>query len=139
LVEEDENGSKRNQNEIGPAPFRMFTTIQELSMSVPEEERRDAEKTGELVRKKLLEIMDLQADIDALLRDSHPTPFGSQNWQYACPEALQRLVALAAIQFVLFEPVDRVKGNNEFKAAAERMMEVILSQLKTLKTKESDW
>jgi hypothetical protein len=50
-------------------------------MSVPEEERRDAEKTAELVRKKLMEIMDLQADIDALLRDKHPTPFGSQKWQ----------------------------------------------------------
>ena len=28
-------------------------------MSVSDEERRDAEKTGELVRKKLMEIMDL--------------------------------------------------------------------------------
>src|SRR5205809_4660065 len=37
-----------------------------LAMSVPDEVRRDAEKRGELVRKKLLEIMDLQADIDAL-------------------------------------------------------------------------
>ena len=34
-------------------------------MDVPEEERRDAERTGTVVRKKLLEIMDLQADIDA--------------------------------------------------------------------------
>src|ERR1700747_1222237 len=87
------------------------------SMNVPEEERRDAEKTGELVRKKLLEIMDLQADIDALLRDKQPTPFGSQQWQYACPEALQRLVAMAAVQFVLFEPADRVQGNNEVRVA----------------------
>ena len=47
-------------------------------MGVPDEERRDAEKTGELVSKKLMEIMDLQADIDALLRDKHPTPFGSE-------------------------------------------------------------
>ena len=47
-----------------------------IQMSVPDEERRDAEKTGGLVRKKLLEIMDLQADIDALLRESHPTPSG---------------------------------------------------------------
>lgn len=37
-------------------------------MNVPEEERRDAEKTGELVSNKLKEITDLQADIDALLR-----------------------------------------------------------------------
>jgi hypothetical protein len=41
-------------------------------MSVPDEVRRDAEKTGELVRKKLMEIMDLQADIDALLRTPIP-------------------------------------------------------------------
>ena len=108
-------------------------------MSVPDEVRRDAEKTGELVRKKLMEIMDLQADIDALLRDNHPTPFGSKNWQYGCLEALQRIVAMTAIQFILFEPVERVQGNDEFKVAADKMIEVILTQLKTLKTKESDW
>jgi hypothetical protein len=108
-------------------------------MSVPDDVRRGAEKTGELVRKKLMEIMDLQADIDALLRDEHPTPFGSKNWQYACPEALQRLVAMTAIQFVLFEPVGHVKGNDEFKVAADRIIEIILAQLKTLKTKKSDW
>ena len=108
-------------------------------MSVPDEVRRDAEKTGELVRKKLLEMMDLQADIDALLRDTHPTPFGSKKWQYACPEALQRLVAMTAIQFVLFEPVGRVKRNDEFKVAADKVIEIILAQLKTLQTKQSDW
>lgn len=108
-------------------------------MSVSDEERRDAGKTGELVRKKLMEIMDLQADIDALLRDKHPTPFGSKHWQYACIEALQRLVAMTAIQFVLFEPVSRVERNDEFKVAADKMIEIILAQLKTLKTKKSDW
>jgi hypothetical protein len=108
-------------------------------MSVPDEVRRDAERIGELVRKKLLEIMDLQADIDALLRDDHPTPFGSKNWQYASLEALQRLVAMTAIQFVLFEPVGRVKGSDEFKIATDRMIEIIIDQLRTLKTKKSDW
>jgi hypothetical protein len=108
-------------------------------MDVPDDVRRDAEKTGALVCQKLMEIMDLQADIDALLRDDHPTPFGSKNWQYACPEALQRLVAMTAIQFVLFEPIERVKGNDELNLAAERMIEIILNQLKTLKTKKSDW
>jgi len=49
-------------------------------MSVSDEERREANKTGQLVSKKLMEIMDLQADIDALLRDNQPTPFGSKNW-----------------------------------------------------------
>lgn len=108
-------------------------------MSVPEEERRDAENTGILVSKKLQEIMDLQADIDALLRDRHPTPFGSQNWQYACIEAQQRVVAVTAIQFILFEPNGRVEGDAEFRVAAARLLEIILAQLKTLKTKRSDW
>ena len=108
-------------------------------MSVPDEVRRDAEKTGELVRKKLMEIMDLQADIDALLRDKHPTPFGSKNWQYADIEALQRLVAMTAIQFVLFEPVERVKGNEEVNVRAESLLSMLSEQLKTLKTKKSDW
>src|SRR5687767_2491498 len=108
-------------------------------MSVPDEVRRDAERIGELVRKKLMEIMELQADIDALLRDDLPTPFGAKNWQYASLEALQRLVAMTAIQFVLFEPVERVKGNEEFKVAADRMIEILIAQLKTLKTKRSDW
>jgi hypothetical protein len=111
----------------------------EFPMSVPDEVRRDAEKTGGLVRKKLMEIMDLQADIDALLRDAHPTPFGSKNWQYACIEALQRLVAMTAIQFVLFEPKDRVQGNEEVKVVAEKLVSLLSKQLKTLKTKQSDW
>ena len=108
-------------------------------MSVSDEERRDAEKTGILVSKKMLEIMDLQADIDALLRDKHPTPFGSKHYQYACPEALQRVVAMTAIQFILFEPVDWVKRNDEFRVAADKMLELIVAQLRTLKTKKSDW
>src|SRR3954451_20517244 len=102
-------------------------------MSVSDEERRDAEKTGELVRKKLMEIMDLQGDIDALLRDKHPTPFGSKNWQYADIEALQRLVAITAIQFVLFEPVEMVKANEEVKVRAESLVSTLTEQLKTLK------
>ena len=108
-------------------------------MSVSDEERRDAEKTGELVSKKLMQIMDLQGDIDPLLPDKHPTPFGSKHWQYACIEALQRIVAMTAIQFVLFEPVGRVKRNDEFKVAADKVIEIILAQLKTLQTKQSDW
>jgi hypothetical protein len=108
-------------------------------MSVPDEVRRDAERTGELVGKKLMEIMDLQADIDTLLRGDQPTPFGSEKWQYACLEALQRIVAMTAIQFVLFEPVGRVKGNDEFRVAAEKLLKILVAQLKTLKTKKSDW
>ena len=108
-------------------------------MSVSDDERRAANKTGAIVSKKLLEIIELQADIDALLRDSHPTPFGSKNWQFAQPEALQRFVAMTAIQFILFEPVDWVKGNDDLKVAAEKLMNIIIAQLKTLKTKKSDW
>ena len=108
-------------------------------MDVSDEERRDAENTGELVRKKLFEIMDLQADVDALLRDKHPTPFGSEKWQYASLEALQRLVAMAAVQFILFEPVEWVKGNDEIKVTAEKLLETLGDQLKTLKKNKSDW
>ncbi len=108
-------------------------------MDVPDEVRREAEKTGELVRKKLMQIMDLQADIDALIREDHAKPFGSKDWQYASLEALQRLVVMKAIQFVLFEPVSWVKGNDEFKVAADRIFEIIIAQLKTLKAKQSDW
>ena len=106
-------------------------------MDVPDDVRRDAEKTGELVRKKLMEIMDLQADIDALLRDIHPTPFGSKNWQYACLETLQRLVAMTAIQFVLFEPVGFVAGNDEFKVVAEKLLTILADQLKVLVKNQS--
>jgi hypothetical protein len=108
-------------------------------MGVPDEMRRDAERTGALVHKKLLEIMELQADIDTLLRGDQPTPFGSEKRQYASLEALQRLVALTAIQFILFEPVDWVKGNDEVKVAADKLIKIIIAQLKTLKSKKSDW
>ena len=100
-------------------------------MDVPEE-RREAERTGNVVRKKLLEIMDLQADIDALLRDKHPTPFGSSKWKNARPQTLQRTVLMTAIQFVLFEPDVLVPGNDEFKVAAEKLLQIILGQLKAI-------
>src|SRR3954453_19794848 len=106
-------------------------------MDGADEVRREAGRIGELVGKKLLEIMELQADIDALLRPSHPTPFGSKRWQYASPEALQRLVAMTAIQFVLFEPADWVEGNDEFKGTADLMLTIIGRQLTTLKTRKS--
>lgn len=108
-------------------------------MGSSDEERRDAEKAGAVVGKKLLEIMDLQADIDALLRDKHSTPFGSKRWRYACIEARQRIVAMTAVQFLLFEPVELVEGNAELRGAAEKTIELIVAQLKTLKTKKSDW
>ena len=107
-----------------------------IYLDVPEEERREAERTGGLVRKKLMEIMDLQADIDALLREKHPTPFGSGKWKNSRPETLQRLVLMAAIQFVLFEPVEWVTGNDEFKVVAEKMLQIVRGQLKLLRKTE---
>ena len=107
-------------------------------MSVPDEVRRDAQRTGELVRKRLMAIMDLQAEIDTLLRGNQPTPFGSERWRYASLEALQRFVAMTAIQFVLFEPVGWVEGNEELKVAADEVMKILSAQLKTLKTRRSD-
>jgi len=101
-------------------------------LNVSKEEREDANRTGMVVRKKLLEIMDLQADTDALLRDSHPTPFGSKKWKNARLETLQRMVAMTAIQFVLFEPDGLVAGNDEFKVVADKLLKIILAQLKSL-------
>jgi hypothetical protein len=46
---------------------------------------------------------------------------------------------MTAIQFVLFEPVGHVKGNDEFRAAGDKMIETIITQLKTLKAKKFDW
>jgi hypothetical protein len=103
---------------------------------VSDEERKDAENTGVLVHKKLFEIMDLQADIDALLRDKHPTPFGSERWKNSRIETIQRLVAITAIQFVLYEPDDWVKGNKEIKSEAKKLIDIILDQLKMLEKTE---
>ena len=104
-------------------------------MSYSEDEINDAIKTQALVCKKLLEIMDLQGDIDVCLRDKHPTPFGSAKWKNARPEELQRLVAMTAIQFILFEPDNWVVGSDDFKVAAEKLLDVTISQLKRLKEK----
>ncbi|MFG0261944.1 MAG: hypothetical protein ACF788_06105 [Novipirellula sp. JB048] len=104
-------------------------------MSYSEDEINDAVKTQKLVCQKLLEIMDLQGDIDALLRDNHPSPFGSAKWKNARPEELQRLVMMTAIQFVLFEPKDWVQGNEEFNQVAENLLGVTSSQLNWLKEK----
>lgn len=105
-------------------------------MDVPEEERREANRIGALIRKKLFEIMDLQADIDALLRDKHPTPFGSTPFKNSCPETLQRVVAITAIQFILFEPVHLVKGNEEVHTVGKKLTDLIINQLKLLRETE---
>lgn len=104
-------------------------------MEFSEDEIRDAANAQALICRKLLEIMDLQADIDGLLRDKHPTPFGSKNWQNARPEELQRNVLRTAIQFVLFEPVDWVDGNDRFQGIADDMLKLILDQCKWIRAK----
>ena len=104
-------------------------------MDYSEDEVNDAIKAQRLVCQKLLEIMDLQGDVDALLRDSHPSPFGSAKFKNARPEELQRLVMMTAIQFVLFEPDDWVQGNGDFKEAAENLLKLSSSQLNWLKEK----
>ena len=98
-------------------------------MDVPEEERREANRIGALVCKKLFQIMDLQGDIDALLRDK-PTPFGSARFKNSRPETLQRVVAMTAIQFLLFEPASLVNGNEEVHTASKKLIDLIISQLK---------
>jgi hypothetical protein len=105
-------------------------------MEFSDEERRDAAKTAVLVCNKLLEIMDLQADIDTLLREKHPTPFGSERWKDSRPETLQRLVAMTAIQFLLFEPKDWIKGNDEITIVGRKLMDLILAQLKLIEPKK---
>jgi len=102
-------------------------------MEHSEDEIRDAAKSQALVRKKLLESMDLQADIDALMRDKLPTPFGSEKWKNARPEELQRLVLMTAIQFVLFEPVHWVEGNDRFKEISDEMLELVIGQCQWIK------
>ena len=104
-------------------------------MDYSEEEVNDAIKAHRVVCQKLLEIMDLQGDIDALLRDNHPSPFGSAKWKNARPEELQRLVMMTAVQFVLFEPDEWVQGNRDFKKVAQRLLEVTSSQLNWLEKK----
>mgnify|MGYP000688776943 CR=1 FL=1 len=39
---------------------------------------------------------------------------------------------MTAIQFVLFEPDDLVAGNEEFKVVADKLLQIILGQLKAM-------
>ena len=104
-------------------------------MDVPEEERREASRIGALVRKKLFEIMDLRGDIDALIRDK-PTPFGSGPFKNSRPETLQWVVAMTAIQFILFEPASLVNGNEEVHAVSKKLIDLIVNQLRLLRETE---
>jgi hypothetical protein len=105
-------------------------------LDVSDEERREAERIGVLVREKLFEIMDLQGEIDALVRDVHPSPFGSAKWKNCRPESLQRLVLITAMQFLLFEPVDLVQGNEEVHVTAKKLISMVIEQLRLLRATE---
>ena len=50
----------------------------------------------------------------------------------ARPETLQRLVLMVATQLVLFEPDDLVAGNDDFKVAADKVLQIIVAQLKAI-------
>jgi len=104
-------------------------------LDVPEEERRAANRIGALVRKKLFEIMDLQGDIDTLIRDK-PTPFGSGPFRNCRPESLQRVVAMTAVQFILLEPASLVNGNEEVHAVGKKLIDLIVGQLRLLRETE---
>lgn len=106
-------------------------------MDFSEEEIRAAVKAQALICEKLLQILDLQGDIDKLMRDVHHTPFDSAKWKKARPEELQRLVLMAAIQLVLFEPTDWVEGNEKIKVVGEDLIELVIGQMKWLKKKYS--
>jgi hypothetical protein len=104
-------------------------------LEVSDEERREANRIGALVREKLFEIMDLQGDIDTLIRDK-PTPFGSVPFKNCRPESLQRVVAMTAVQFILLEPVSLVNGNEEVHAVGKKLIDLIVSQLRLLRETE---
>jgi len=104
-------------------------------LDAPEEELREANRIGALVRKKLFEIMDLQGDIDTLIRDK-PTPFGSGPFKNCRPENLQWVVAMTAIHFILLEPASLVNGNEEVHAVGKKLIDLIVSQLNLLRETE---
>lgn len=96
----------------------------------------DAAKVAPLLCKKLLEIMDVQSEIDALVHGKLPMPYGSNKWKHASLEELERLVLMTAVQFVLREPVDGVVGNDEFQAAADRLLDVVHAQMEWLEARQ---
>ena len=105
-------------------------------MDVPEEERREANQIGALVRKKLFEIMNLQVDIDALLRDKYPKSPGTASFKNSRLETLQRVVAVTAIQFILFEPASLVNGNEEVHVVGKKLIDLIFDQMRLLRAME---
>ncbi len=104
-------------------------------MGISDEEMKDAQQTQALVCQKLREIIDLQGDIDGLLRESYPSPFDSGKLKNARPEELQRIALMAAVQFVLYEPENWVVSNDQFKNSADELLKIVTQQLQWLKKK----
>jgi hypothetical protein len=100
-----------------------------------DDEIKDAARIEKRIREKLLAIIDLQGDIDELLRDCPQSPFRAANFTNARPEELQRMTLIAATQLVLFEPKDWVEGNDRFKGLAEDLLDHVIKQVQWVKEK----
>lgn len=104
-------------------------------MNCSDDEIQEAARTQKLIREKLLAIIDLQGDIDELIRDCPKSPFRAAKFTDARPEELQRIALIAATQTVLFEPKDWVKGNDRFARLAENLLDHVIKQIKWVKRK----
>jgi hypothetical protein len=104
-------------------------------VSYSDDEIKDAARIEKRIREKLLAIIDLQGDIDELIRDCPQSPFRAANFTNARPEELQRMALIAATQLVLFEPKDWVKGNDRFAGLAEDLLDHVIRQIKWVKKK----
>ena len=100
-----------------------------------DDEIKDAARIEKRIREKLLAIIDLQGDIDELLRDCPKSPFRAARFTNARPEELQRIALIAATQFVLFEPKDCVEGNDRFTGLAEDLLGHVIKQIEWVKKK----
>ncbi len=84
----------------------------------------------EIARKRLLEIVDLQTEVEFLLRFD---PSGSLDRDHTSPEGLQRKIALTALRSILFEPRGTVPHEEDFLSASEQMVPVLVAQLEALR------
>jgi len=84
----------------------------------------------EIARKRLLEIVDLQTEVEFLLRFD---PSGSLDRAHTSSEGLQRKIAITAIRSILFEPRGTVPYEEDFLSATEQMLPVLVAQLESLR------
>ncbi len=104
-------------------------------MNHSDDEIKDAARIETIICGKLLAIIDLQCDIDELIRDCPRSPFRAANFTNARPEELQRMALIAATQLVLFEPKDWVEGNDRFAGLAEDLLDHVIKQIEWVKVK----